>query len=74
MTTTTLDWHGPLIVGQQLPTFQHEMDLLKRPGVYLWYREYTDRNLLAYVGLSKNIQSITIAICENSERHVSALL
>jgi hypothetical protein len=55
MKTATLEWNGPLIIGQQLPTYKYEIDRLRQEGVYLWYREYTNGNLLAYVGKTGDI-------------------
>jgi len=48
-----LDWNSPLVVGKQLPASQTEVDLLRGNGVYLWYRQYRNADLVAYVGMTK---------------------
>jgi hypothetical protein len=51
-----LDWNGPLIVGRRLSFSPTEVDALSRSsgvGVYLWYREYLNGDLVTYVGRGK---------------------
>jgi hypothetical protein len=55
MKTAILEWNGPLIVGQQLLASQSDVDRLSKKGVYLWYRQYTNRHLIAYVGRINNL-------------------
>ena len=52
-----LDWNGPLIVPQRLPHSQTYVDSLRGRGVYLWYREYPNGDLVAYVGKTNDVAS-----------------
>jgi hypothetical protein len=50
-----LEWNGPLIVGQRLPSSQKELDVLDASGVYLWYRKYPNGELVVNVGQTKDV-------------------